>query len=153
MTRCIFLLGLPLGIVYLAWRRRRLLVVVFLPGAAIGIVLAPAAVRERIASIANPHSDIDSNEHRANCRIVGWQMVKAHPWFGLGPEQVGKQFNQYVASNVSRPLPRGGWSFEGRCRFCEDFGLSWWSRRIPTGFRLQSRLKHSLASSRVSGTA
>jgi O-antigen ligase len=107
MTRCIFLLGLPLGIVYLAWRRRTFFVMAFLLGTAIGIVLAPAAVRLRIVSVAKPRSDIDSNAHRALCRIVGWQMAKTHPWLGLGPEQIGTQFDHYVPASIRRPLPTG----------------------------------------------
>jgi len=107
MTRCVFLLGLPLGIAYLAWRRKPLLLVTFFAGGAIGIALGPAAVRERIVSVVKPHSDIDSNAHRAICRAVGWEMVKAHPWLGLGPEQVGPQFNRYIPANVTRPLPSG----------------------------------------------
>lgn len=107
MTRCIFLLGLPLGILYLAWRRRKLYMVAFVLGAAVGIVLAPRAVRERIVSVVKPHYGIDSNAQRAICRIVGWQMVKAHPWLGLGPEQIARQFSGYVPASVLRPLPRG----------------------------------------------
>lgn len=107
MTRCVFLLGLPLGILYLAFRRRKVFVLAFLLGAAIAVALAPAAVRERIVSVAKPHSEIDSNTHRAVCRIVGWQMVKAHPWLGLGPEQIGPQFNRYVPPGVRHPLPQG----------------------------------------------
>jgi O-antigen ligase len=34
-------------------------------------------------------------------------MIKAHPIFGLGPEQVGVQFNRYVPSDIPRPLPEG----------------------------------------------
>jgi O-antigen ligase len=68
---------------------------------------APAALRERIASVLKPHGDLDSNAHRAVCRITGWQMVKAHPWLGLGPEQIGKQFERYVPASVTRPLPTG----------------------------------------------
>jgi O-antigen ligase len=34
-------------------------------------------------------------------------MIKAHPWFGLGPEQVRLQFDRYVPSDISRPLPQG----------------------------------------------
>lgn len=107
MTRCVFLLGLPLGILYLTGSRRRVFLVVFVLGAAVGIALAPAAVRERIVSVARPHGDIDSNEHRAICRVVGWQMVKSHPWLGLGPEQIAGQFTRYIPKNIPRPLPHG----------------------------------------------
>jgi len=34
-------------------------------------------------------------------------MIKAHPWFGLGPEQVGRQFDAYVPPDIRRPLPHG----------------------------------------------
>jgi O-antigen ligase len=34
-------------------------------------------------------------------------MIKAHPWFGLGPEQVKNQFNKYVPRDISWPLPAG----------------------------------------------
>jgi O-antigen ligase len=107
MTRCIFLLGLPLGLAYLAWRRRPLFLAAFCLGGAIGLLLAPAAVRERIVSVVKPRSVIDSNAHRAACLIVGWEMVKAHPWLGLGPEQIGEQFDRYIPASVRRPLPTG----------------------------------------------
>jgi len=106
MTRSIFLLGVPVGLIYLLWSRSRVLVMA-LPVLAIGIAAVPGALHERIVSVAKPHGDLDSNSHRAVCRIVGWQMVKAHPWLGLGPEQVGKQFDRYVPASVSRPLPNG----------------------------------------------
>jgi O-antigen ligase len=34
-------------------------------------------------------------------------MVKAHPWFGLGPEQIRSQFDRFVPADIPRPLPRG----------------------------------------------
>jgi putative inorganic carbon (HCO3(-)) transporter len=34
-------------------------------------------------------------------------MVKAHPWFGLGPEQIRPQFDRFVPADIPRPLPRG----------------------------------------------
>jgi O-antigen ligase len=34
-------------------------------------------------------------------------MVRAHPWFGLGPEQVKAQFNDWVPADIPRPLPPG----------------------------------------------
>jgi O-antigen ligase len=107
MTRCIFLLGLPLGATYLIWRRKSYFILALPITAAMSIAFAPAVVRERIVSVVRPHSDIDSNSHRAICRIVGWEMVKAHPWLGLGPEQIGRQFDHYIPPSVRRPLPPG----------------------------------------------
>jgi O-antigen ligase len=34
-------------------------------------------------------------------------MIKAHPWFGLGPEQIRSNFESYVPADVRRPLPVG----------------------------------------------
>jgi O-antigen ligase len=34
-------------------------------------------------------------------------MILAHPWLGLGPEQVGPQFLAYVPADIHKPLPKG----------------------------------------------
>ena len=34
-------------------------------------------------------------------------MIKAHPWFGLGPEQPHVQFLQWIPADIPRPLPTG----------------------------------------------
>ena len=107
MTRSIFLLGAPLGLAYLLWRRRPLLLAAVFAVIVAGVAIAPRAIRERALSVFKPHGDLDSNAHRAVCRTVGWQMVRAHPWLGLGPEQVAIQFHRYVPPAVPRPLPRG----------------------------------------------
>jgi O-antigen ligase len=35
------------------------------------------------------------------------EMIRAHPWFGLGPEGVKYQFDRYVPKDIPRPLPEG----------------------------------------------
>ncbi len=50
---------------------------------------------------------MDSNQFRIVCWRTGWAMIKAHPWFGLGPEQVRIQFDKWVPPDVPRPLPTG----------------------------------------------
>jgi putative inorganic carbon (HCO3(-)) transporter len=107
MTRCIFLLGVPAGLSYLFWQRRRVLVVFAFGALAVGLALAPQVIRERARSALKPEGDLDSNSHRAVCRIVGWEMIRKHPWLGLGPEQIAKQFNKYVPATLPRPLPHG----------------------------------------------
>ena len=74
--------------------------------AVIGFAAAPPATRERLTSLVNPQSE-DSNRHRIVTFRTGAEMIKAHPWFGLGPEQIGKQFLSYVPADVQRPLPVG----------------------------------------------
>jgi O-antigen ligase len=50
---------------------------------------------------------VDSNQHRYITRRAGLEMIKAHPWFGIGPEMPGKQFDRYLPLDIKRPLPEG----------------------------------------------
>jgi O-antigen ligase len=69
--------------------------------------LAPAGTRDRLLSLVKTHGDTDSNRHRLATFFTGIEMVKAHPWFGLGPEQIGRNFDKYVPAFIRRPLPVG----------------------------------------------
>lgn len=112
-TRSIFLLGLPLGTAYLIWFWKRWLLL--LAPVALGIAMLVAPMRERIVSAFVPHGQEDSNMHRVILRRTGWRIVKAHPLFGLGPEQlkppagqpVSPQFERYMPPDVKLPLPEG----------------------------------------------
>ncbi len=106
-TRSIFLLGLPAGLLYLLWFWRRWLVIAVPVVFAIAIFFSPAAMRERVTSIFQPHGTTDSNEHRSITRRTGLNMIRMHPWFGVGPEQVKAHFEDYVPADVPRPLPIG----------------------------------------------
>ncbi len=105
-TRSIFLLGVPIGLLYLLWFWHRWLVLL-VPAVAAIAMLAFAPVRERVSSILQPHGETDSNMHRVITRRTGLAMIKAHPIFGLGPEQVKAQFDKWVPADVPRPLPDG----------------------------------------------
>jgi O-antigen ligase len=107
LTRSIFLLGVPAGVLYLLWRFKRWTLAVAPLLALISYAAAPFQVRERVWSVIAPHGDLDSNTHRSVTRRTGWEMVKAHPWFGLGPEQIQPQFSAYVPATIHRPLPPG----------------------------------------------
>ena len=107
LTRSIFLLGVPVGVLSLAWNYRRW-VVWAMPGLFFVFLLAaPGHIRERVISVLHPHGEVDSNSRRVIMLRTGWEMIKAHPWFGVGPEQVGPQFANYVPPDVVRPLPKG----------------------------------------------
>jgi O-antigen ligase len=106
MTRSIFLLGMPLGMLYLLWFWHRWLVVA-VPVAALALLFSIAPLRERADSIIQPHGETDSNMHRTITRRTGLRMIEAHPLFGLGPEQVKAQFNEWVPADIPRPLPDG----------------------------------------------
>jgi putative inorganic carbon (HCO3(-)) transporter len=107
LTRSIFLLGTPIGALYLIWNwKKRMLIAV--PVLALLIALcAPFELRERIKSVFQPHPDWDSNQRHLIMARTGWEMIKAHPWFGVGPEQVSVQFLNYVPKDIPRPLPKG----------------------------------------------
>jgi O-antigen ligase len=107
LTRCIFLLGVPVGAIYLLAVSKPWTLALTPVIATLSWVAAPFQVHERVESVLSPHGDLDSNAQRAVSRRTGWEMVKAHPWFGLGPEQIRPQFLSYVPPDVQHPLPRG----------------------------------------------
>ncbi len=107
LTRSIFLLGTPVGVVYLLWAFKPWTLALVPVLAVISYIAMPFQVRERVRSIITPQSVMDSNTQRSVTRRTGWEMVKAHPWFGHGPEQIKPQFDTYVPADVPRPLPRG----------------------------------------------
>jgi O-antigen ligase len=92
---------------YLIWHWRRWAVLLAPVLAAAVLITGPAALRDRVASALRPRGEIDSNQHRVVSWRTGWRMIRAHPWFGLGPEHVKLQFDRYVPEDVPRPLPKG----------------------------------------------
>ena len=106
-TRSIFLLGFPIGLLYLLWFWHKWLVAAAPVVAVIGFLLAPTALKERVTSIIQPHGETDSNEHRTITRRTGVEMIRAHPLLGLGPEQVKYQFERWVPPDIPKPLPDG----------------------------------------------
>ncbi len=105
-TRSIFLLGFPVGLLYLMWFWKRWLVAAVPAVALVVFFLGPHALRERIASVVEPHGETDSNRHRAILRETGVLIVRAHPWLGIGPEQVKYQSDRWIPVSAL-PLPVG----------------------------------------------
>jgi putative inorganic carbon (HCO3(-)) transporter len=99
--------GAAAGAIYLLWLRNRWLVAAVPLLAGLVVLVNPYKFGDRMISIIRPHGDTDSNEHRSVLRRIGWEMIKAHPIFGVGPEQVGPQHEQYIPVDVERPLPTG----------------------------------------------
>jgi O-antigen ligase len=104
-TRSVWLAAI-IGFVYLisVWRPKMLLLTP-VAGAALWFI-APHSAQERILSIYEPRSQ-DSNEHRLVTFRTGLEMIRAHPWFGIGPDMVKREFEKYVPADISRPLPEG----------------------------------------------
>jgi putative inorganic carbon (HCO3(-)) transporter len=107
LTRSIFLAGVPVGVVSLFWSCKRWFVLAMPVLAIVMFALMPANLQNRVFSVFRPHGDTDSNSRRVIMLRTGWRMIKAHPWFGVGPEQVQPQFLRYVPADVPRPLPKG----------------------------------------------
>lgn len=99
-------LGAVAGALWLLWWKNKWLVAAV--PLAIGIVLLanPLKVRERaLSAIHSQPGVLDSRAHRAALRRVGWEMIRAHPFVGVGPEQVGPQFMQYLPADLPHPFP------------------------------------------------
>jgi putative inorganic carbon (hco3(-)) transporter len=105
-TRSIWL-GAAAGSVYLLWYWNRKLLLALPVLAVLLFWLGPDPVRARVISSFAPHGETDSNQHRVVCWRTGWQMIRAHPILGLGPEHVRIQFMDYLPPDITLPLPEG----------------------------------------------
>jgi putative inorganic carbon (hco3(-)) transporter len=105
-TRSIWLAAIP-STLYLVWfwRPKMMLLVPII--AVLAFLIAPQTTRDRMMSLIQPRADVDSNRHRIVTFRTGIEMIKAHPWFGLGPEQIRRSFASYVPADILRPLPVG----------------------------------------------
>jgi O-antigen ligase len=98
--------GTVAGALWLLWWKNKWLVAAV--PLLIGIILLvnPLEVRERAFSAISAQTGVlDSRAHRAALRRVGWEMIRAHRIVGVGPEQVGKQFLQYLPADLPHPFP------------------------------------------------
>ncbi len=105
-TRSIWLATLVAGL-YLVWAWKRWVVVLIPVLLVLAAVAGGSTVRERVASFTRPKKDVDSNEFRVVTWRTGMRMIEKHPWFGVGPEEVRLEFNDYVPPDIPRPLPKG----------------------------------------------
>jgi O-antigen ligase len=107
-TRSIWIAAVVAGF-YLLWQWRKLAAMALPVVLALGLLVAPAAIQERVRSLIHPHGQTDSNEHRLIVWRTGWQMIKAHPMLGVGPEEIRKPsvFYAYLPADIPRPLPDG----------------------------------------------
>jgi len=105
-TRSIWLATLAAGL-YLLWFWKRTIVVLVPVVLALVIVAGPTSVRARFMSFFRPQKGVDSNQFRIVVWRTGLRMIEKHPWFGLGPEEPRVEFNDYIPSDIPRPLPEG----------------------------------------------
>lgn len=96
------------GGLYLLWFWRRWVVMLVPVVIAAGFLLSPGVIRQRFTSIVQPKT-MDSNDFRKVTWRTGMRMIERHPWLGLGPEMPRIHFNEYVPSDIPRPLPVGSY--------------------------------------------
>jgi len=106
LTRSIWL-GTAAGVMYLMWYWKRWTLALIPVAALLLLFVGPSAIQTRAVSIVKPRKETDSNEHRIITFRTGLVMIQAHPWLGLGPEIVNRDFMQYVPPDIRRPLPVG----------------------------------------------
>ncbi len=98
--------GAACGGIYLLWLWKRWTVIALPAVAAILMLTNPFGIGERERSLFQPHGEEDSNAHRDVVHRIGYRIIKAHPWLGVGPEQVGKVYQNYIPPDVKK-LPTG----------------------------------------------
>jgi O-antigen ligase len=106
MTRGVWI-GAFAGALYLLWQWRRWAAAALPAAAALVLLAGPAEVRQRALSIIRPHGVTDSNLHRIYTWRTGVEMIRQHPWFGLGPERVGAHFRDYIPADLAPEPPPG----------------------------------------------
>jgi O-antigen ligase len=95
------------GGIYLVWLWRKWVVVAVPVAIALALAVSPGWMRQRVTSSFKPHGDTDSNQFRVVVWRTGFAMIKAHPWFGIGPEEVKPELPSYIPPDIPRPLPSG----------------------------------------------
>jgi len=107
-TRMAMFAALIAGMCLLWWWRRWAVAAVPVLLMAV-ILISPASLRERVYSSFHPEPNTDSNQHRFIVWQTGWEMIKAHPLLGVGPEEITKDpvFLSYMPKAIARPLPPG----------------------------------------------
>jgi putative inorganic carbon (HCO3(-)) transporter len=109
-TRSIWIAALVAGFYLLwEWRKRAALAMPVLLG--LGLLVAPAVVQQRARSLIAPQGETDSNSHRIIVWRTGWEMIKAHPIVGVGPEEIRKKavLDAYLPADIHYPLPAGNY--------------------------------------------
>ena len=107
-TRGVWIAAVAAGL-YLLWEWRRWAAAAMPVLIALVALFGPAPIRARIDSLIHPHGTTDSNEHRIIVWRTGWEMIKAHPLLGVGPDMVRKKSiqDEYRPKDIPLPLPDG----------------------------------------------
>jgi O-antigen ligase len=107
-TRGIWI-GTFAGTLYLLWSWRKMFVLAAPVLALAAVAIMPQPEKDRVLSIVQPRGDTDSNGHRKALFRTGIAIIEAHPFLGVGPEQVERNFDRYAPEDIPRPFPRAWW--------------------------------------------
>lgn len=98
--------GTAAGALWLLWMKKKWLIALVPVTAGLVLLANPLSVRQRTLEMIQPQPNtFDATSHRQALRATGWEMIKAHPLVGVGPEQVGPHFMQYLPDSVPQPIP------------------------------------------------
>lgn len=98
-TRSVWIAAAVLAVYFVTISKPRLLLLAPVALAVLAIA-APEPVESRIRSIVSPAA----SSSRVILWRTGWRMVQSHPWFGVGLEQVGPLFEEYMPADVPDEL-------------------------------------------------
>lgn len=96
-------LGCLAAAAYLLWQFKRPLVLAIPTLLVVLYLVAPGMVRERVRSLVDTRSD-SSNQARLLMMKTGWNIIRQHPLFGVGPNGVRRYFDEY-RPNREQPKP------------------------------------------------
>lgn len=118
-TRTLWITAFLLTAMHLAWRRSRWIFA--LPVVAlVAFVAAPQAIRTRIAD--SSHLDYYSNSERLQMWRVGYNMIREHPIFGVGPGLVEDSYANYLPRGEALPAYHGHLHNNG-LQLAAEFGI------------------------------
>lgn len=107
-----FWAGAAVGGAWLLWTKRRELVLLIPVISGILLIANPLSIRDHLLVLIRPQPNVlDSTSHRAALRATGWEIIKKHPVYGVGPEQVEPLFYKYAPPEVPNPVPES-WSIQ-----------------------------------------
>ncbi len=139
-------LGAAAGVVLLlSLKRPKLLWGLPVVGLAV-VLVSPSLVRERVLSLFRPGEDPSINI-RSEMAQVGWNMIREHPWLGIGPNRVDELYESYLPAGTEPIKGYHGHLHNNVLQIAASQGLpslaAWiwlmalWGRQL---FRLRRRL-------------
>jgi putative inorganic carbon (HCO3(-)) transporter len=104
-TRAVWI-GTAVAALYLTWFWKRWMILAAPVPLILAVLFAPPVLKDRFTSLMHPQG-VDSNTFRLVTWRTGLEMIKAHPFLGIGPEGPKYHFKEWVPADIPQPLPTG----------------------------------------------